>query len=396
LPGINLKMGEFERRPLIVSFEEPAQFTEVYGFAGSHGKVLLEGQLLMPANRPSKTILLFMHPATTLNLLPLPAAMASAGVHVMCCGSRYAKNDSALIMEKVVADMGAYIRHAKQQLGYEMVILVGWSGGGSLSVTYQAEAENPMITSTPGGEPYDLSKLDLIPADAMMSIAAPLSRAETLTEWIDPSIEDELDPGSRVLELDLYAEKNPNQPPYSSEFLHHYRAKQLQRNRRISQWVKETLDDLKRRNTGENERAFVVHRTMADPRWLDPAVDPNDRKPGSCYLGDPKTVNVGPVGLARFSTLRSWLSQWSYDDSNARTDANAGRITIPVCVIENSADAATPASHPRKIFELLGSQIKEFHKIQGATHYYQGQPEKLQEVVDLSLDWLKRKQLLVD
>ena len=55
---------------------------------------------------------------------------------------------------------------------------------------------------------------------------------------------------------------------------------------------------------------------MADPRWLDPTVDPNERTPGTCYLGDPEVVNNSPVGLARFCTLRSWLSQWSYDDAN--------------------------------------------------------------------------------
>jgi len=312
----------------------------------------------------------------------------------MCCGSRYARNDSALIMEKVIGDMGAYVRHARDQLGYEKVILAGWSGGGSLAVTYQAEAEKPRIKLTPSGEPCDTSDLDLIPADAIMSIAAHLSRAETLTEWIDPSVKDEKDPDSRTLELDLYATENPNQPTYSADFLNFYRARQIERNRRISQWVKDTLDDLKCKNTGEYERAFVVHRTMADPRWLDPKVDPNDRKPGWCFLGDPKAVNVGPVGMARFSTLRSWLSQWSFDDSNARTDLNAGRISVPAIVIENTADDATPACHPRKIFDLLGSQDKELHRVQGATHYYQGQAQKLQEVVDLCLDWLMRKELL--
>ena len=35
---------------------------------------------------------------------------------------------------------------------------------------------------------------------------------------------------------------------------------------------------------------------MADPRWLDPTVDPNDRTPGTCYLGDPRVVNMSPVG----------------------------------------------------------------------------------------------------
>ena len=66
---------------------------------------------------------------------------------------------------------------------------------------------------------------------------------------------------------------------------------------------------------------------MADPRWLDPAVDPNDRKPGWCYLGEPRIVNNGPVGLARFSTLRSWLSQWSYDDANADGPKSLAHVT---------------------------------------------------------------------
>jgi hypothetical protein len=50
---------------------------------------------------------------------------------------------------------------------------------------------------------------------------------------------------------------------------------------------------------------------MAAPCWLDLAVDPNDRAPGRCYLGDPRLINDSPGGLGRFTTLRSWLSQWS-------------------------------------------------------------------------------------
>ena len=76
-----------------------------------------------------------MHPASTLQLMPMPAAMAATGCHVLCAGSRYAKNDSALIMEKVAFDMGAYIRHAREVLGYDKVVLIGWSGGGA-SVSY--------------------------------------------------------------------------------------------------------------------------------------------------------------------------------------------------------------------------------------------------------------------
>src|SRR5690606_27426484 len=113
-------------------------------------------------------------------------------------------------------------------------------------------------------------------------------------------------------------------------FIAAYRAAQLARMRKITAWVKDTLAILKARNTAEIERGFVTHRTLAEPRFLDPSLDPNDRKPGSCYLGNPETANTGPVGLARFSTLRSWLSQWSIDDTNADGLRCAARISAPL------------------------------------------------------------------
>src|SRR3546814_4096435 len=84
-------------------------------------------------------------------------------------------------MEKVAIDLGECIRDAKNRLGYERVVLGGWSGGGSLSAFYQAEAESPSVTSTPAGEPPDLTQAKLIAADALMLIAAHVSRATTLT-----------------------------------------------------------------------------------------------------------------------------------------------------------------------------------------------------------------------
>lgn len=36
---------------------------------------------------------------------------------------------------------------------------------------------------------------------------------------------------------------------------------------------------------------------MADPRWPDPTVDPNERTPGTCYLGDPQVVNNSPIDI---------------------------------------------------------------------------------------------------
>src|SRR3546814_391944 len=163
-------------------------------------------------------------------------------------------------MEKVAIDLGECIRDAKNRLGYERVVLGGWSGGGSLSAFYQAEAESPSVTSTPAGEPPDLTQAKLIAADALMLIAAHVSRATTLTESLDASIIDESDPDQRDRELDLYDPRNPNQPPYSAAFLARYRAAQVARNRRITAWVKDKLAALRAAGRAHEEFAFVVDR----------------------------------------------------------------------------------------------------------------------------------------
>ena len=362
-----------------VQYQESAQFTEVYGFAGTQGMVNCEGVRFVPTGKPSRTLAVFMHPSSTLQLLPMPQALAKAGIHVLCAGSRYARNDTPLIMEKVLLDLGAYIRRAKEHWGYEKVVLCGWSGGGSLALFYQAQAERPTLAQ------------GLVAADGMIFQAAHLSRAQILSEWIDPSVIDEADPDQRDLELDIYNPRCPNQPPYSVDFIKAFRSAQLRRMRRRTEWVKDTLKRLK---GDELERGFVTYRTMCDVRFMDPAVDPNDRKPRWCYLGKPETANTGPVGIARFSTLRAWLSQWSVDDSNADGPRCARSISVPLLAIENSADDAVPQPHARIIHDAAGSRDKTFHVIKGATHYYQGQPELLKQAVEVCVGWMAKQNLL--
>lgn len=376
-----------------LAHDESTAFTETYGFAGNQGAVNLEGILIRPRGVSSRTLHVMMHPASTLQLLPVPRAAAAAGAHVLCAGSRYARNDTACIMEKVLLDLGVYIAHARKVWGYEKVVLVGWSGGGSLALFYQSQAERPTITHTPAGDPVDIVGAGLIPADAVIFQAAHISRAQILSDWIDPSVRDESDPDDRQTDLDIYAPANPNQPPYSAPFVAYYRAAQVARVRRITAWVKERLDYLTRLKTGEVERGFVTHRTMADPRFLDPALDVNDRRPRWCYLGNPETVNNGPVGVARFSTLRAWLSQWSIDDTNADGLKCAGRISVPLLAIENTADDAVPQPHTRLVFEAAASSDKRFALIEGATHYYAGQADKLAQVTHLSFEWLRERGL---
>jgi hypothetical protein len=375
-----------------LSYAESSKVSEVYGFAGSQGRVNIEGIRFTPEGQTSargRTLLVFMHPATTLQLLPVPRTLAARGAHVLCAGSRYARNDTPLIMEKVLLDLGCYVRHARDVWGYDKVVLAGWSGGGSLMLYYQSQAEQPSVNATPAGDPLDLKAARLPPADAVLFHAAHQARAITLSEWLDPSVLDEDRPERRDVELDIYDPRNPNQPPYSPDFIQRFRDAQLARMRRRTAWVKETLHHL--RGGDESERTFVTHRTMADLRFVDPAIDPNDRKPGWCYLGSPAMANVAPAGIARVSTLRSWLSQWSLEDSRALGAQCAARMKAPLLAIENSADDAVPQPDTRIVYEAAASADKTHRVIRGGTHYYEGQPEQLDDAVDSILRWLAER-----
>src|SRR6516162_2356152 len=122
-----------------------------------------------------------------------------------------------------------------------------------------------------------------------------------------------------------------------------------------------------------------------------------ERRPGWCYLGDPRTANTSPPGLARYSSLRSWLSQWSYDLSNAKGANNAARIRrTPVLQVVNQADDAVPASHNPTSRAALVTPDQEYVRIEGATHYYQNQPTQLHQCITAVLNWSRRKGLLAD
>jgi len=374
----------YDRVPYLVAFDNESGVRDVYG--GLAQIVVLECYLLRPEH-PADTVLVFMHPIGGGAYLPMVNALARAGHHVIYAGSRFRGTDSALVMEKVVEDLSKVIDDAKNRLGYSKVVLAGWSGGGSLSLYYQQQAVGQQQAAVP----------DLIPADGIMLLAAHISRHGTLTEWLDASILDESDPTRRDPELDLYNPENPNQPPYTDEFLQRYRQAQIDRNRRITKWVKQKLATLETQGRGSSnnsgeEFCFVVHGTMADPRWLDPTVDPNDREPGTCYLGDPRVVNNSPIGLARFCSLRSWLSQWSYDDARGDGVACGREVAVPTLVIGNLADDACTPSHTRRLFEAIGHPDKEMHEIAGANHYYSGpdQRETLKQAVGVITDWLER------
>jgi pimeloyl-ACP methyl ester carboxylesterase len=350
-----------------------SRLKEVYG--GPTGQVFVECMRVRPDAGEATTVILFSHPIGGGAFLPLVTALAHAGRHVIYCNPRYRGNDTALILEKCVLDLGSCIKDLKERFGYEKVLLGGWSGGGSLSLFYQDQAEHPTITHTPAGDPLDLVGAGLPPADGVLLLAAHISRSVTMTEWMDPS-------------LNINDPACPAQPPYSDAFVHRFREAQIARNRRITTWAQDQLEALKAKGDPDAERCFVVQGTMCDVRWTDPTQDPSDRPPHTCYLGDPRLVNDGPVGLGRFTTLRSWLSQWSYDESRANGEINAARISCPALVVNNTADLACTPSHARRLFDAIASTDKAIVQIEGADHYYTSRRDLLPKAVAEIGDWI--------
>ncbi|PZQ56011.1 MAG: alpha/beta hydrolase [Phenylobacterium zucineum] len=370
-------------------YADNSRLKEVYG--GPTGQVFVECMRVRPEAGDSKSVIVFSHPVGGGAFLPLVSALARAGRHVVYCNPRYRGNDTALIMEKCVLDLGACIADLKKRFGYEKVILGGWSGGGSLSMFYQDQAERPTITTTPAGDAVDIVGAGLQPADGVLLLAAHISRSVTMTEWMDPSILDESRPFERDPSLNIYDPACPQTAPYSPEFVARFREAQIARNRRITAWAKAQLAELKAAGDPDAERCFVVQGTMCDVRWTDPTQDPSDRRPYTCYLGDPKIVNDGPVGLGRFTTLRSWLSQWSYDESRANGEVNGRRISCPTLVINNTADLACTPSHAQRLFDAVGSQDKSIVHIKDADHYYAERADLLPQAVAAVGAWLDER-----
>jgi hypothetical protein len=379
------------REPYGFVYKDASLLKEVYG--GPTGQVFVECMRVRPDAGDSKSAILISHPIGGGAFLPLVTALASAGRHVVYCNPRYRGNDTALILEKCLLDLGACIADLKTRFGYEKVVLGGWSGGGSLSLFYQDQAEHPTITHTPAGDEVDIVGANLQPADGVMLLAAHVSRSVTMTEWLDPSILDENRPFDRDPALNIYAPDRPERPPYSDEFVQRFRAAQIARNRRITASVKARLAELKSIGDPDAERCFVVQGTMCDVRWTDPSQDPSDRRPYTCYLGDPAIVNDGPIGLGRFTTLRSWLSQWSFDESRANGEVNAGRVSCPILVVNNTADLACTPSHAQRLYAAAASSDKTIAHIEGADHYYVERRDLLPKATDAIGSWLDTRGL---
>jgi pimeloyl-ACP methyl ester carboxylesterase len=285
------------------------------------------------AEGPKRAAAIEMHPTSNFMGHYLIAPLAARGVTCMGLNSRFVNNDTMLVMERVIQDLGAGVKFLRD-LGYEKVVLIGNSGGASLSSYYQAQAEAFDATRMVDGDPSGLAASDFSRVDGIALCGAHLGRSRLFLEWIDPSVIDESDPVSADPALDMYDAKNG--PPYSREFLERFTAGQRRRRDRALVWSR-----LQLLRANQRVRRTGVHRPSdaRRARCLDLAIDPNDRPIGSIW-GEAKSVNYAANAMARYTSLRAFLSQWS-SGSRADGPANLGRTSVPVFLFTYTADAST-------------------------------------------------------
>ena len=360
---------------------------EIYSGVARMAGAVWASEVRRTGTTPS-TAVVWCHPtANFLGHYALPG-LAERGFGAVGLTTRYVGNDTALILENCLLDIGAMVRHLVSS-GYEHVVLVGNSGGASIVPYYQAQAQAPSVTDPPGGGP-DLTQAGFAPVDAIVMFNAHPSRARLCAEWLDPAITDEHQPFERDPALDMY--NSDNGPPFSAEFVAHYRAAQIERNRRISAWAERQLRAITAPGhfpAGLEDHAFVVQGTTADLRFLDGALDPSDRRIGVSLWGPPAIANYLPAGIGRCSTLRSWLNQWSLDHTLGDALRWLPTVDVPVMVMQGTADPVVVPQMAQQMYDAATNAPRRIELVEGATHYFEGQPELLASTLDTLAEWIR-------
>ncbi len=146
------------------------------------------------------------------------------------------------------------------------------------------------------------------------------------------------------------------------EFLVRIREGQAARMQRITQWVQERLAELEAEHGPDADEAFIVHRTNADPFMFAETSD---------FKGDREAIremNLAANGLGRFTSLRSWLSQWATGISQADGPSDMKRTTVPVLSIVQQGDHRAHPDYLRQWEEAIGDRFTGHHYFD-ATHY---------------------------
>jgi pimeloyl-ACP methyl ester carboxylesterase len=205
--------------------------------------------------------------------------------------------------------------------------------------------------------------------------------------------------------LDMYDTYNgfaepPAASKYDAAFLTRYRAAQRRRVERIDARARELIarreaaPDMSRAKAAET--VMVVYRTMANPAFVDPSIDPSERDYGSLLSERPDLMNYAALGLARTVTPRAWLSTWSGISSKADLAANAARIDVPTLMVHAGRDREVFPSDVRAISDAIAAKDKTIVTVEGARHYFEpdfGEKDAphVERLMDVIVPWIEER-----
>jgi|TARA_Y100000590_G_scaffold173462_1_gene198356 pimeloyl-ACP methyl ester carboxylesterase len=311
---------------------------------------------------------------------------ATRGIGFLGWNTRFRGAEPYFLLDHAVAEIAVGIQWLRERAGIETVVLLGNSGGGSLMAAYQSQSVHPSLEAEYGRASIIPAAMELPSADLYISLAAHPGRPEVLTNWMDPSVENEDDPLSIHIDLDPYA--TDREIPFTPEFVDTYRHAQRDRNHRITEWARNEIDRVVA--AGNYDRLFTTPRLWADLRMIDGSIDPSNRESPSCYLGDPRRANYGIYGVGTVSSLRTWLSMWSLSDSQCNAAPHLERIKIPALVVDADADTGVFPGDTQAIVDAIGSEDLTVTTLEG-DHYLRDREDARDDAADLIAEWVKER-----
>jgi pimeloyl-ACP methyl ester carboxylesterase len=372
---------------------DPAVRREIVDHAAADGWPLT-GILYRPPATDPDTVVLAMHPRADFSRHYLVPQLTAAGYAFMGATSRYLNHDADALHERLLVDVAGTIAWLRAR-GFRRVVLLANSGGGSLFAFYLQQAGRAparRLGHAPAGDAVPLGEIDMPPADGLVLLAAHAGEGMFMLERLDPAVVDEASPVASNARLDMYDPRNGYRPMaegpsrYAPAFVAEFRAAQRARCERLDRAALERVEEAayfrkKLGTAAPEERARVaryafqrpyllIYRTLADPRYLDPTLDPSERPLGSIfsYGRDPVVGNYGE-GLARTMTARGWLSTWSGLSSNAALERTLPEVAVPTLVVCAMADMDIYPSECRRAHERSAATDKAYVELTGASHY---------------------------